>query len=129
MEIKNNITVYKCDHCSKKLFRKQAMAAHELRCSKNPENIRACFGCANLERVDIEFETTVQTYDYELRKGSCFRCRAKNIFMHPPKLEYNEKGVPVYTEFEGEEIEQEKMPLLCELRVDEFEEINEMFNR
>ena len=119
MEIKNNITVYKCDHCSKKLFRKHSMAAHELRCSRNPENIRSCFRCMHLKSVDMRYESVVQTYNDDLKDGTCFKCKVKEIFMHPPKLEYNEKGVPEYTEFEGEEIEQERMPMTCLLREDE----------
>ena len=119
MEIKNNITVYKCDHCSKKLFRKHAMAAHEIRCSKNPENIRACFTCIHLKSVEMRYEGNLPTYHEELRDGTCFKCTKKDIFLYPPKLEYNENGVPGYTEFEGEEIEQEKMPITCLLREDE----------
>jgi len=119
MKIKNNITVYKCDHCSKKLFRKHAMEAHELSCSKNPKNIRACFSCMHLKSVEMRYEGNPQIFNDELRDGTCFKCTKKDIFLYPPKLEYNEKGVPEYTEYKGEEIEQERMPMTCLLREDE----------
>lgn len=113
MKTKKNITVFQCDFCSKKLFREHAMVNHEEKCPSNPLNIRACFDCEHLETVDMEFETR----NDDMRKGKCFFCKAtggeEGVFMHPPKLEYNENGVPAYVTVKGDEIIQEKMPVIC----------------
>lgn len=44
--------VYKCEFCNKFYLIKHWCLQHENRCSKNPENDRACFGCIHLERVE-----------------------------------------------------------------------------
>ena len=62
MKTKENVTVYHCDFCPKKLFVKSAMTRHEKKCSKNPINIRACFDCINCEEVIIKYERSPQTY-------------------------------------------------------------------
>jgi hypothetical protein len=52
-----NVTVYKCEHCGKKLFRKHAMEKHEKFCYRNPANRHICFeGCEYLKREDIKDE-------------------------------------------------------------------------
>ena len=119
--------VHSCDHCNKKLFREHAMKAHELKCSKNPLNIRACFDCSFCKKVGIEYEPEVQTYeDDTLPKSSCFKCTAKNIFMCPPKVEHG-KGLPDVVWYGDEEISQESMPLKC----DDYKEqtVDEFFNK
>lgn len=43
------VTQYKCDFCTKKLYVKGAMVRHENWCVKNPINYRACYdGCMHL---------------------------------------------------------------------------------
>lgn len=131
MKVKNNVTVYQCDFCNKKLFRKNAMVNHEIKCSKNPKNIRACFDCVHCEVVNILFESDVQTYnddDDTLIESKTFKCNKKNIFMFPPKLEYRENGVPSYVEYKGDEIMQEKMPLICEVKDSQTELFKIIFN-
>lgn len=128
MKEKLNVTVYQCDHCSKKLFRKNAMVNHEVKCSKNPLNIRACFDCSLCKRVDIQFEPSIQVYTEadRLRNTTSFRCSSKKVFMYPPKLEYSENGVPEYALYNDDEITQEKMPLKCDLQ--KIEENIDFFN-
>ena len=116
MKILENITVYKCEHCPKKLFRKHAMESHENKCSQNPKNIRACFDCAMCESVKIKYEPEPQIYDGDLSESTAFKCMSKNVFMYPPKMEYSEKGVPSYVEFNNEEITQERMPIICNIK-------------
>ena len=115
MKVKENVTIYQCEFCYKKLFIEKAMLVHEVKCSQNPLNIRACFDCENMERVNIKYEPSVQTYENDnLMSSTTFKCNAKKIFMFPPKFEHSEKGVPEYVEYNGEEITQESMPLNCE---------------
>ena len=35
-------TIYTCDHCQRKMFRKGSMTTHEKRCKKNPQNQHMC---------------------------------------------------------------------------------------
>ena len=53
MKVKENVTVYSCEYCKKKLFRQHAMEAHEMMCNKNPDNYRPCYGCKYLEKERI----------------------------------------------------------------------------
>lgn len=49
-------TVYTCDHCQRKMFRKGSMTVHERRCKNNPNNQHACLKwCKHL----------VKTYDWK----------------------------------------------------------------
>lgn len=41
MIITNNVTVYKCEFCNKKLYRKHAMIKHEDLCIHNTKKIKA----------------------------------------------------------------------------------------
>jgi uncharacterized radical SAM superfamily protein len=60
MKVTENVTVYQCEHCGKKLFRKHAMIKHEELCNNNHKNYKACMaGCAFLEKTQIlRVETT-----------------------------------------------------------------------
>jgi len=119
MIVKKNIDVFQCEYCSKKLFRKHAMVNHELKCSMNPINIRACFNCDFCEKIEIKYEGEPQTFgNNDLRSSNSFKCTKKQTFMFPPKVEYG-RGAPGYVEFNGEEIIQEKMPLKCEFQKEE----------
>ena len=118
MKTIENVTLYKCDFCGKKMQRKHAMIEHEKKCSHNPLNKRKCLEfCENLVRVEIFVEPSVQTYTQsdELVKSSCFKCKAKNIFMYSPKIEHSNRGVPDYVLHNEKEIIQEPMPLHCDL--------------
>jgi hypothetical protein len=128
MKTLENITIYKCDHCSKKLFRKHAMTNHENKCSQNPKNIRACFDCAMCESVKIKYEPEPQIYDGDLSESTAFKCMSKNVFMYPPKMEYSEKGIPSYVEYQNEEISQEKMPLTCDIKKRQSDDMELFFS-
>jgi len=105
------------------------MEAHEKKCSRNPSNIRACFFCSNCVRVNIHYEPNVSYYQEDnLLHSSSFKCKAKDIFMYPPKFENSGKGGVCYAEYNGKEITQEPMPKECDLlsSVDIFDNI--LFN-
>jgi len=114
-----NQTIYKCSHCRKTYQRKNAAEAHEVGCKKNPENHRACFGCAFITRKDIEF---IEGYASQSLAGAsyaertvelsvCF-CTKKNTIITPPNAyeidEPCEKGT-------DNELRQEEMPKVCDL--------------
>ena len=119
MIITENVTIYKCEFCKKKMFREKAMKNHELFCYKNPENIKACIDCKFIETIEKELEFVSYTQgdgwtdvDYYKKKVDVFRCSRLDKIMYPFKVEkmgINEK----YPEtFDG----QEPMPSNCESR-------------
>lgn len=110
MEVRENVTLYICDHCGKRLIRKSAMIKHEDNCSQNPKNIPACYSCKFLEQEEIEYYTYGYNDTENSHKSTCLRCTKKNVLMYPPKakrlaLEYPEQ-------FE----EQTETPKVCELK-------------
>lgn len=78
MLTKPNVTVYQCEHCKNKMFRKHAMELHEKWCTKNPDNFMKCIGCENLEIKTFQF----MGYDGFVN-AKCFSCKAKNVEMYP----------------------------------------------
>jgi len=99
------ITAFKCDFCGKKLERKHAMVYHELICSKNPENKRACFGCKFLGmKEDVVF---IDQYNGTgERIVFALFCKKKDIYVYPPKVEI--KGNML-------DLDNEPMPKECDL--------------
>lgn len=55
MKIKENVTIYQCEHCKKKLFVKSAMVRHEFGCTYNPANFAACLNCRFCKDEPREF--------------------------------------------------------------------------
>jgi hypothetical protein len=104
-----DVTVYICDYCKKKLFRKYAMVNHELLCDKNPINNKACFGCIHLENEEVERYVDGYDGDYQTIKSGCFKCAKLDKLMFTWNAE--KRGLPeAYPEdFE----EQKKMPKEC----------------
>jgi hypothetical protein len=109
MIIKENITVYICQHCKKRYFKKNACEKHETICYSNPENFRACSGCDHLEETTNK--VFFDAWDGESsRTFKAFRCKKLDKMLYPFKVEA--KGIiGKYPEsFE----EQEPMPKKCE---------------
>lgn len=89
MIVKDNVQVFICEHCGKKLFRKHAMEKHEIVCSYNPKNIPACSGCIFLKetQVSVFYESNTEFGYHETEvntKG--FHCDKKNIGLYPFKV-------------------------------------------
>ena len=114
MKIIENITLYKCDFCKKELKRKHAMINHELGCSNNPINIKACMSCIHLEQIkkDVWFEGTHHP-DYgsggDYKNVSVFKCVKLNKLMYPFNIEKANLPDKYPSTFE----DQESMPNKC----------------
>jgi len=113
MTIKENVTLYKCDFCKRKMQVKGAMERHEPLCYMNPKNQSICQGCNHLEEIEVEY-----TAFYPNRYGESeverttkgFRCvKLDKLMYHHGAVV---KGlVEKYPEtFEG----REPMPITCE---------------
>lgn len=101
--------VYYCDHCKKHGLSKSAMVMHEVRCNKNPNNKRACFGCQFLEKVEqVMYIDTPMGGEIE-RKINVLKCKVQNMYVYPPIVEH--KG----NMFDWGETN-EPMPKECDLR-------------
>jgi hypothetical protein len=109
MKIKTGVTVYHCDHCKKKMFRKHAMEFHEKWCPKNPENEKACTGCAFLkeEKVTVYWDGFDGEHDMQ-RNG--FRCTKLDKLLYP--LAVQRRGLD--GRYPEHFADQEPMPKVCE---------------
>lgn len=110
MKIKENVTVYQCEHCKRKMFVKSAMERHEKWCDSNPDNAKACVGCKHLEETRIEWHYDSYYYGTGTASSKGVRCIKLDKLLYPLKAE--RKGLPdKYPEtFEG----QDPMPKECE---------------
>lgn len=103
------ISAFKCDFCGKVYQRKRNIKMHEARCSKNPENQRACFGCKHLNRetASVWFDNP-QGDDYFANRSLLY-CNKKQHFVYPPIVEHKQN------QYELDEAN-EPMPKECEFR-------------
>jgi hypothetical protein len=113
MKTKENVTVYSCDFCVKKLFRKHAMIKHEKFCESNPINKNACSDCRFLKEDRVEVGTNGDQEVY--RKG--FLCAKKNINIYPIKVE--KLGLP--ERYPDTFEDQEPMPKDCDFHENYFQ--------
>jgi hypothetical protein len=111
--------VYKCDFCKKMYQRKNACANHEVSCSKNPENNRACFGCPHLVKKTTQIY--IDGYDgFETEQDiELLFCEAKDIFLYPPKVEIKKNSYDL-----GDDLN-EPMPKECEIEENFFVRLND----
>lgn len=83
-------SVYYCDYCKKYFLRKDACTRHEVICSENPDNFRACFDCDHLTKKETDYYyDTFQGQDS--RKVFLFFCPKINAYLYPPKVQKNKK--------------------------------------
>lgn len=97
MKVKENVTVYICQFCKRKMFVKKSMERHEKLCNNNPENFRACSGCVFLENTTIEYSYSVPTIGLNMgvvfdgdtveRKTTGFFCSKLKKKIYPFKAE------------------------------------------
>lgn len=114
---------YKCEHCRKLYQIESACITHEPKCTKNPENIRACAKCGNCQKVDIMLHYDGEgLYGYVEgeREVSVLKCTKLNHFLIPPVSEHRGNGY-LAEDMDGGELENKYMPLEC----DSFNEITE----
>jgi len=112
-------TVYNCDHCNKRLLHKGYMERHEKECFANPANLRPCFSCGYMERVEVEYYTGRDEYHtgepiYKTTQG--FKCTLKDKLLIPPKARFKNSrsiGEIDFVRHKGEETEQHDMPNDC----------------
>jgi hypothetical protein len=113
MTVTENVTVYKCGHCKKKLFVKGAMLRHETNCNYNPANFAKCSGCCHLSEIKIPY--TKEGYDgyyqsEESREAKGFFCEKLNKKLYPFKVV--RKGL--LEKYPETFADQEQMPVSCE---------------
>lgn len=88
MIVKENVTIYVCDHCKKKLYVRQAMERHEKWCTKNPENYKACGGCVYLEDIKVPYDVYDELGEISAQKeANGFRCKKLDKILYPLKVE------------------------------------------
>lgn len=119
MKTIENVTIYKCDFCSKELKRKYAMEKHEKQCNCNPVNLRPCLNnCHHLERKPVVLGIGREDYfsgEEITKEYNGFFCSLKNEYLVHPKAEHkNEfiKSEPTY-DINDFEIFQKSMPKNC----------------
>ena len=84
---------------------------HEARCSKNPENQRACFGCKYLDKETIDVRDDSPLGGGYFTNRSLLYCNKKQHFVYPPIVEHKQN------QYELDEAN-EPMPKQCEFRED-----------
>jgi hypothetical protein len=112
MKVKENVTVFTCDHCEKKLFRKHAMVKHESFCQSNPDNYDACLNCKFIQLGEKVIHIESQDYymtDY-IKTVRTFHCSKLDQPMYPFKA--HKRGLP--ERFPEDFFGQIRMPSTCE---------------
>ena len=127
MKTTENITLYHCDYCKKKLFRKGAMARHEETCLNNPKNHKACFNCIFLEKTEQEVSWGHENPFTEMgsKKIEMFKCSKLDKLMFPYRIERKK----LHERFDTY-ANQEPMPHTCESmkEMTHNEQIDRMIN-
>lgn len=112
MIIKENVTLFICQHCRKRYQVKRSCENHEQWCKNNPDNWAKCGGCTYLQEKQKE----IWPDDRENPKQSkSFFCRKKQIEVYPlivARLKLPEKYPD---DFEGAE----RMPKECDFFTDQ----------
>lgn len=122
MKIKENVTLYICEHCNKKYQVKKACEKHEIYCFKAPDNYHKCFQhCKHLIK-EVEIYDIGNHYDgsefYQKRCG--FKCAVTGQYMYSFIAERTD-NIPVYNEYIEESREYIRMPLECDLYLDKID--------
>ena len=113
MTTKESVSVYICDHCKKRYFKKSVCEKHEDVCYSNPKNFRACSGCDYLHQIEktVYYDTG---YGEASRKFKAFECSKFNKVLYPYKVERMGLTDKYPESFEG----QEPMPKHCDKHSD-----------
>ncbi len=111
--------VFYCEHCNKHGLSKGHMNTHEKWCFHNPENKKACYGCANLEEIVIDGYYADHEGNDHTREFKGFHCKALDKKLYPLKCE--KKNLPAL--YPGTFDDQEPMPKECEHYKNELENL------
>lgn len=79
--------IYKCDHCKKVYQIKSACEKHELRCKKNPDNLKICHGCNFLEKKEVHVNSMYLYGTDHFEKKQMFYCKKVNTYLFPLSIE------------------------------------------
>ena len=90
MKIKENVTLYVCEHCKKEYKHTKSCEKHEHKCWQNPKNKAKCYGCAFLAKK----KASVQKEGYT-RSSERFFCKKKDTFVSP--IQYEPDEIQKYT--------------------------------
>jgi hypothetical protein len=111
MIVKENVTLFICEHCRKKYQIKSACEKHEPHCSHKKENQSACSGCVYLKEFKVDvFTGNDHNGEEQSISINGFSCSKLDKVLYPYKC--IRKGlVDKYPhQFEGQEL----MPSVCE---------------
>lgn len=114
--ITQETTIYKCEHCGKKQFRKCDMSRHEKWCKKKPENKHKCFQfCVYLKKDTEEIEGTGNIWE---ERGNVTRCTftCEKTMQRMYSFIAERRGIPMH---DGEV----RMPTECDMY---YGEINKL---
>lgn len=111
--IVNTKPTYKCEHCRKLYQIQSACERHEIRCSKNPDNFKACYDCQFLEKIEVEVNTQDYNGNDNFSQRSIMHCSKLQKYLIPLKLEYSDSTY-LQEDIEDGEKENVKMPKECE---------------
>jgi len=116
MIVKDNITLYVCEHCQRKMFRKHSMVNHEEKCDKNPKNHKACYGCIHLkiEEIEVEFGRNYEDGEYITNTSHHYVCDKLKKMMFTWKAEKAKLPEKYPETFD----EQKPMPNTCRSRTE-----------
>lgn len=122
MKVTENVTVYKCDFCKKKLFRKHAMVLHEKWCTYNHANHMKCMGCKNLEVGKFEWSNEHGAHTTsDLLTSSNFKCKVTGKEMFPIKALKKNLPTKYPHDFENKVV----MPKECNVFVDAYPKVTD----
>lgn len=101
--------VYKCEYCRKLYQLKRFAVSHEVSCSKNPDNKRACYGCKFMEKKNTSVYVDHPVMGETSYVATLCHCSKKELFLYPHKVEHKGNSIDL-----GYELN-EPMPRVCEL--------------
>lgn len=130
MRIKENVILYICEYCKKKYFIKRFAEHHEKFCRKQPSNDHKCFQhCVHLTK-GYENYTTEDGDGWQENpvQRVTFKCEKTGKFLYSVIAE-KLNIVPTYNDYDAVGREYERMPLECDLYLDQIDaDINEHLN-
>ena len=86
MRIIENTTLYVCEHCKKIYRSKRHCEKHEVWCSRNPANRRACNTCVYAQQVTKEIEIADE-YGTHKELTMALYCNKQDMYLMPLKVE------------------------------------------